>query len=119
MLCNQVIAHIFMLMKTRRDPFQAIADPTRRAILCLIALQAMTPHAIADHFNSSRQAVSKHIQILSECSMVQSKQKGREIFYRVNVLRMKEIADWIEPFRQIWEKRFNQLDELLVRINPK
>jgi DNA-binding transcriptional ArsR family regulator len=86
----------------RRDVFQAIADPTRRAILTLIAMQAMTPNAIADHFKSSRQAVSKHIQILSECELVKQKQQGREIYYHLNPQKMKEVDKWLEQFRQLW-----------------
>jgi DNA-binding transcriptional ArsR family regulator len=100
----------------RRDVFQAIADPTRRAILGLIALQAMTPNALAEHFNSSRQAVSKHIQVLTECELVRSEQQGREIFYHINIDKMKEIDIWLEQFRKIWETRFNQLDEVLLTI---
>ena len=100
----------------RRDVFQAIADPTRRAILGLIALQAMTPNALAEHFNSSRQAVSKHIQILTECQLVRQEQQGREIYYHINPDKMKEIDNWLEQFRKIWETRFSQLDDLLLTI---
>ena len=100
----------------RRDVFQAIADPTRRAILTLIAMQAMTPNAIADHFKSSRQAVSKHIQILSECELVKQKQQGREIYYHLNPQKMKEVDKWLEQFRKIWEGRFNQLDNVLASL---
>lgn len=100
----------------RRDIFQAIADPTRRAILVLIALQAMTPNAIADNFNTSRQAVSKHLRILTECELVKQDQKGREIYYSLEIEKMKEIDKWIEQFRKIWEARFNQLDNLLSTI---
>src|ERR1700739_3643245 len=100
-------------MKTRRDAFQAIADPTRRAILLLIAAQAMTPNAIAEEFHSSRQAVSKHIQILSECELVKQEQKGREIYYHVNANKMKEIDKWVAQFRSIVETQFNQLDKVL------
>jgi DNA-binding transcriptional ArsR family regulator len=97
----------------RRDIFQAIADPTRRAIIALLALQAMTPNAIAEHFNSSRQAISKHIQILSECDVLTQKQAGREIYYHFNAKKMKEAAEWMEQFRQLWDDRFNQLDDIL------
>lgn len=100
----------------RRDIFQAIADPTRRAILALIALQAMTPNAIAEHFNSTRQAVSKHIQILIECEVVTQKQSGREIFYQLNPQKMKEIDQWLDEFRKLWDDRFDQLDDLLNNI---
>jgi DNA-binding transcriptional ArsR family regulator len=100
----------------RRDIFQAIADPTRRAILALIALQAMTPNAIAEHFDSTRQAVSKHIQILTECEAVTQRQSGREIYYHINFEKMKEIDKWLEDFRKMWDDRFNQLDDLLNNI---
>jgi len=98
----------------RRDIFQAIADPTRRAILTLLALQAMTPNALAEHFNTSRQAVSKHIKILTECEVVTQQQNGREIYYHFNVNKMKEIDIWLEQFKKQWEDRFNQLDNLLA-----
>jgi DNA-binding transcriptional ArsR family regulator len=100
----------------RRDVFQAIADPTRRAILGLIALQAMTPNALADHFETSRQAVSKHIKILTECQLVRQEASGREIYYHFNPDKMKEVADFIEPFRQMWETKFNQLDIVLNNL---
>ena len=101
----------------RRDVFQAIADPTRRAILTLLAFQAMTPNALAAHFDSTRQAVSKHIRILTECGLVKQEQSGREIYYHFNPKKMKEVDQWLEPFRQQWENRFQQLDKLLK--NPK
>ncbi|PHN01577.1 ArsR/SmtB family transcription factor [Flavilitoribacter nigricans] len=100
----------------RRDVFQAIADPTRRAILVLIALQAMTPNAIAEHFDATRQAVSKHLRILTECELVSRRQEGREIYYQLEVQKMKEIDQWLEQFRKIWEKRFDQLDEVLINL---
>jgi DNA-binding transcriptional ArsR family regulator len=100
----------------RRDAFQAIADPTRRAIILLIAVQAMTPNAIAEHFDSTRQAVSKHLRILTECQLAKQKQSGREIFYELNVTKMKEIDKWLEQFRKIWESRFNELDKVLLTI---
>lgn len=103
-------------MIERRDVFQAIADPTRRAILTLIALQAMTPNALAEHFDTSRQAVSKHIKILTECELVSQKQTGREIYYHFNANKMKEVDDFLKPFRAIWEKRMNQLDDALKQI---
>jgi len=103
----------------RRDVFQAIADPTRRAILSLLALQAMTPNAIAEHFNSTRQAVSKHIKILAECQLVKHEQSGREIYYHFNPQKMKEVDKWLEPFRAKWENRFSQLDDVLKNIKPK
>lgn len=103
----------------RRDVFQAIADPTRRAILSLIALQAMTPNALAEHFESSRQAVSKHIKILTECELLEQQHHGREIYYHFNSKKMKDIDVWLEQFRQIWETRFNQLDQVLNQIEAK
>jgi DNA-binding transcriptional ArsR family regulator len=103
----------------RRDIFQAIADPTRRAIIILIALQAMTPNAIAENFHITRQAVSKHLRILTECELVKQEQKGREIYYSLEVEKMKEIDEWIEQFRKIWETRFNQLDELLSTMKKE
>ncbi|MEO8234602.1 MAG: metalloregulator ArsR/SmtB family transcription factor [Flavobacterium sp.] len=105
----------------RRDVFQAIADPTRRAILGLIAIQAMTPNAVAEHFNSTRQAVSNHIKILSECELLSQTQLGREIYYHFNPEKIKEVADWLAPFKKLWDDRFEQLDDLLIKMqsNPK
>ncbi|MFD2036815.1 ArsR/SmtB family transcription factor [Belliella marina] len=108
-------------MKTRRDVFQAIADPTRRAIIMLLTVGALTPNAIAEHFNSSRQAVSKHLQILTECEIVQQEQLGREIHYHLNADKMKDIEKWLQQFKQLLSKRFNQLDDVLeqLKINRK
>lgn len=106
-------------METRRDVFQALADPTRRAILVLIASQAMTPNAIAEHFNTSRQAVSRHIQVLTECHLVKHELTGREIHYHLNPKKIKEAADWLEQFRQLWETRFSQLDKALFNLKNK
>jgi DNA-binding transcriptional ArsR family regulator len=103
----------------RRDVFQAIADPTRRAILTLLALQAMTPNAIAEHFDSSRQAISKHIQILAECKLVKQEQTGREIYYHFNPQKMKEVDIWMEQLRAVWENRFTQLDDVLKNLKNK
>lgn len=100
----------------RRDIFQAIADPTRRAIIALIALQAMTPNAIAENFNTTRQAISKHLRILTECDLVKQVQQGREIYYSLEVNKMKEIDEWLEQYRKIWEIRFDQLDDVLSTI---
>ena len=100
----------------RRDVFQAIADPTRRAILVLIAVQGMTPNAIAEHFNTTRQAVSKHLRILTECELVRQEHAGREIYYQLETTKMKEIDQWLEQFRAIWESRFSELDEVLLTI---
>lgn len=97
----------------KRDVFQAIADPTRRAIIALIAIQAMTPNAIAENFHTTRQAVSKHLRILTECELVRQEQKGREIYYSLEVEKMKEIDEWLEQYREIWQARFDQLDEVL------
>jgi DNA-binding transcriptional ArsR family regulator len=106
-------------MEIRRDVFQAIADPTRRAILSLIALQAMTPNALAEHFDSSRQAVSKHIRILTECELLTHDQHGREIYYYLNPEKMKEVADWLAPFAKMWEDRFERLDTVLNNLKKK
>ena len=100
----------------RRDVFQAIADPTRRAIITLIAIHAMTPNALAEHFDTSRQAVSKHLRVLTECQLVKQEQTGREIYYHFNPKSMKEVADFVEPFRQMWEKKFDNLDALFKKI---
>ena len=100
----------------RRDIFQAIADPTRRAIIALIALQAMTPNAIAENFNTSRQAISKHLRILTECELVKQEQQGREIYYSLEIEKMKEIDKWLEQYRKIWKNQFNQLDEVLTKL---
>ena len=103
----------------RRDVFQAIADPTRRAILSLLALNAMTPTALAEHFDSSRQAISKHIQILTECQLVKQEQTGREIYYHFNSKKLKEVDKWLQPFRAMWDSRFDQLDALLKNNKNK
>ena len=103
----------------RRDIFQAIADPTRRAIIILIASQAMTPNAIAENFNTTRQAVSKHLRILTECELVKQENKGREIYYSLEINKMKEIDKWLNQFRKIWEIQFNQLDDLLSTIKKQ
>ena len=100
----------------RRDIYQAIADPTRRAIITLIALQAMTPNAIAENFNMTRQAVSKHLRILTESELVKQEYKGREIYYSLEIEKMKEIDKWLAQFKAIWETRFNQLDTILSTI---
>ncbi|HMS39102.1 MAG TPA: metalloregulator ArsR/SmtB family transcription factor [Pyrinomonadaceae bacterium] len=103
-------------MNLRRDVFQAIADPTRRAILLLVAAQSMTAGAIAANFDTARPTVSKHLQILTECELLEQEQNGREIYYHLNPEKIKEIDDFIEPFRQMWETRFNQLDEILATM---
>ena len=106
-------------MDLRRDVFQAIADPTRRAIITMVALNAMTPSAIAENFDSSRQTISKHIQILTECELLRQKQTGREIYYHFNARKMKEIADFIEPFRKMWDERFNRLETIMKKYKKK
>jgi DNA-binding transcriptional ArsR family regulator len=103
----------------RRDIFQAIADPTRRAIIALIAIQAMTPNAISEHFNSTRQTISRHLKILTECQLVKQEYRGREIYYQLELNKMKEIDKWLEQFRLIWETRYSQLDILLLTIQNK
>ncbi|MEE1961631.1 metalloregulator ArsR/SmtB family transcription factor [Allomuricauda taeanensis] len=100
----------------RRDIFQAIADPTRRSIITLIAVHAMTPNALAENFNITRQAVSKHLRILSECDLVKQEQQGREIYYSLEIEKMKEVDLWLEQFRKIWEAKFNQLDQVLLTM---
>ena len=106
-------------MKLRRDPFQAIADPTRRAILVLLAAQTMTAGAIAEKFDVARPTISKHMQVLQECELITSTQKGREIHYEIKVDKMKEIDHWLAQFKKIWENRYNQLDNLLSTLNDK
>lgn len=100
----------------RRDVFQAIADPTRRAIVLLIAAQAMTPNAIAEHFAISRQAVSKHLRILTECQLTRQVQDGREIYYQLEASKINELDKWLTQFRTIWENRFNELDHVLTTL---
>ena len=100
----------------RRDIFQAISDPTRRGIITLIAMQAMTPNALAEHFDTTRQAVSKHLQILTGCEVLSQQQQGREIYYQLKIDKMKEIDQWLEQFRKIWEQRYKQLDDLIQTL---
>ena len=106
-------------MESRRDVFQAIADPTRRAILTLLAVQALTPGAIAENFNSSRQTISKHIQILTECELLKPRQTGREIYYHINAKKMTEVAEFIEPFRKLWSDRFNKLESIMKKYKSQ
>lgn len=103
----------------KRDIFQAIADPTRRAILVLISSSALTPNAIAEQFKTTRQAVSKHIKVLSECDLLEEKKMGREIYYQLKIDKMKEIDQWLEQFKAIWESRFSQLDQVLMNLKSK
>lgn len=106
-------------MQLRRDVFQAISDPTRRAILLLLASQSMTAGAIAVNFDSARPTISKHLQILTECELLEQEQNGREMYYHLNADKLKAIADFIEPFRQIWDMRFNTLETVMKNYQPK
>lgn len=106
-------------MNLRRDVFQAIADPTRRAILLLLASQSMTAGAIASNFDTARPTVSKHLQILTECELLRQEQDGREVHYHINPKSMKEVADFIEPFRQMWDDRFNKLESIMKKYKTK
>ena len=106
-------------MNLRRDVFQAIAEPTRRAILLLVATQSMTAGAIASNFETARPTVSKHLQILMKCELLEQKQKGREIYYHINAKKMKEVADFIEPFRNMWDDRFNKLETIMKEYKTK
>jgi DNA-binding transcriptional ArsR family regulator len=103
----------------RRDVFQAIADPTRRAIIALLALQAMTPNALAEHFDTSRQAVSKHLRVLTECELVTQEQRGREIYYSLEIEKMKEIDEWLAQVQEIWEANYKRLDALLAELKQQ
>ncbi|MCJ0743692.1 ArsR/SmtB family transcription factor [Pedobacter montanisoli] len=106
-------------MNLRRDVFQAIADPTRRAILLLVASQSMTAGAIASNFNTARPTISKHLQILTQCQLLEQEQNGREVHYYINAEKMKEVADFIEPFRKMWDERFNKLEAIMKEFKPK
>jgi DNA-binding transcriptional ArsR family regulator len=106
-------------MNLRRDVFQAIADPTRRAILLLVATQSMTAGAIAANFDTARPTVSKHLQILTECELLEQEQTGREIYYYINAKKMKEVSDFIEAFRNMWDDRFNKLETIMKKHKPK
>ncbi|HVW96389.1 MAG TPA: metalloregulator ArsR/SmtB family transcription factor [Mucilaginibacter sp.] len=106
-------------MNLRRDVFQAIADPTRRAILMLVASQSLTAGAIAANFDTARPTVSKHLQILTECELLEQKPSGREIHYQINAKKMKEVADFIEPFRKMWDDRFNALEAVMKQYQLK
>src|SRR5688572_16674835 len=106
-------------MNLRRDVFQAIADPTRRAILLLVAAQSMTAGAIAANFDTARPTVSKHLQILTECELLKQEQTGREMYYHFNAKKMKEVADFLEPFRTLWDDRFNKLESVMKKYKPK
>lgn len=124
-LRSRTVARIFAterlhkIKNMRRDIFQAIADPTRRAILLLVAMQAMTPNAIAEHFDIRRQSVSKHLRILTECDLLSQNQEGREIYYELKMDKMKEIDLWLDQFRKIWEARYTQLNQLLSNMKKQ
>src|SRR3954447_12606519 len=107
-------------MNLRRDVFQAIADPTRRAILLLVASQSMTAGAIASNSDTARPTVSKHLQILTECELLEQEQNGGEIHYHLNPQKIKEIADFVEPFRKMWDDRFDKLETIMKKYkSPK
>ena len=124
---NRTVAHILATnrfhkltwQKMRRDVFQAIADPTRRAILLLVASQSLTAGTIASNFDTARPTVSKHLQILTECELLKQEQNGREISYHINAKKMKEVADFIEPFRNMWDDRFNKLEAVMKKYKSK
>lgn len=107
------------MMNLRRDVFQAIADPTRRAVLMLLATQSMTAGTIASNFDTARPTVSRHLQILTECQLLRQEQIGREVYYHLNPEKLRSIADFIEPFRKLWDDRFNKLESLMKKYNPK
>ncbi len=106
-------------MELRRDVFQAIADPTRRAILVLLTVNTMTAGAIAESFDSARSTVSKHLQILTECGLLKQEQQGREIYYQLNPVKMKVVTDWAEQFRELWEGRLNRMDAALKKLKNR
>jgi len=103
----------------RRDVFQAIADPTRREIINLIAHQTLTLNGVADSFNVSRQAISKHIKILTECGIITINRQGREHYCFMQPKKLDEVADWLADFRKIWEGRFDKLDDLLIKMQSQ
>lgn len=106
-------------IKMRRDVYQAIADPNRRAILSLLAKQRLTLNGVAENFDISRPAISKHIKILSECGLVVTTRQGRERYCEVRLDRLTEVTDWVERYRQLWEKRFDRLDAYLRELQKK
>ncbi len=103
----------------RRDVFQAIADPNRRAILSLLASQRLTLNGVAENFRISRPAVSRHIKILKECGLVVVIPQGRERFVEARFDKLGEVSDWVEQYRQMWEERFNRLDQVLLELQEK
>ena len=106
-------------METRRDVFKAIADPTRREIIGLIAKSPMTPNSVANSFNVSRQAISNHIKVLTECGLLSQSIRGREYYYTIQPMKLSEVSDWLEQFRQMWDRKFNQLDKVLINLKTK
>jgi DNA-binding transcriptional ArsR family regulator len=118
-ICNHLVANTIITMITRRDVFQAIADPTRRDIINLVTHQALTPNALAESFEVSRQAISKHLQILTECGLIVVKQQGRERYYEARLDRLKDVAHWIEQQQQVWTARFDRIDKLLKAEGKK
>jgi len=102
----------------RRDIFQAIADPTRRSIISFIITEPMTPNTLSEQFDITRQAVSKHIKILDECGLLITRQIGRERYYQAKPKKLKAVADWLEPFKNLWESRFDNLDSVLKNLKP-
>jgi len=103
----------------RRDVFQAIADPTRREIINVIAHETLTLNAVAESFDVSRQAISKHIKILTECGLIIIRPQGRERYCQAKLEKLNEVATWVEQYRKMWEKRFNTLDHLLEDLQSK
>ena len=106
-------------METRRDVFQAIADPTRRQIINLIVHRSMNLNAIADNFDVSRPAISNHIKILHECGLISVEQIGRERHCKIQPANFREVADWVEPFRQLWEQKLDSFDAYLNKLQSK
>lgn len=103
----------------RRDVFHAIADPTRREIINLLAHERLNLNAVAENFEISRPAVSKHMKILEECGLVMIEQQGRERYCEAQLEKLNEVSDWVEKYRQIWEARLDALDDYLKQIQSK
>src|SRR5882757_7123884 len=119
-----MLTHIFVskclhIMQTRRDVFQAIADPTRREIIHLVANQALNLNAIAQNFNVSRPAISQHIKILTECGLIVIKKQGRERYCEPKLAKLNEVSDWVEQYRKFWAGKFDSLDGLLIKMQAK
>ncbi|MEO0332044.1 MAG: metalloregulator ArsR/SmtB family transcription factor [Bacteroidota bacterium] len=103
----------------RRDVFNAISDPTRRSILMSLTTESQNVNTLAEKFDMTRQAVSLHVKYLQECGVISIKKEGRERYCNLEIQKLTEVADWLEPFRKIWEGRFNHLDNLLNEIQTK